>query len=120
MSKRDKIRDRIIGSTKPFERFFDYCDKEGGELHMRVEDTVNCAIGPGKMDLSKGYENQIKGDLTVVSYRPNSPTTTVAHWSDGKHFSNTYLENVDIDEKGNLKGELGDVSGITIRSGARE
>lgn len=102
------------------QEFLDFCEEEDGDLDMPVADTVQCGIGTGSIDLSKKYEDSIEGDLTVVSYRPGRRTTTVQHWANGKHISNTYLENADINSEGNLSGELGDISAINIRSGARK
>lgn len=121
MTDRQGVENELnkLGLKRRAQPFLDWCESRNGELDMRVGDTVECAIGPGSMDLDKDYGEDHEGHVTNVAYRVGR-SVTVQHWADGEHLSNTRLEDVTIDEDGNLSGELGELSNIKIRSGARQ
>lgn len=106
-----------FGMKRQAQGFLDFCQDVGGELDMRMANDLACAIGPGEIDYDREYEDQIQGDLTVLSYDPGFPRLTVQHWGDGEHISNTYLENCRIDDEGDLScpGGLGDLSSFNSR-----
>lgn len=117
--KRSEIENELetFGMKRQAEGFLDFCEDAGGQLDMRMVNDVACAIGPGDIDYGREYEDQIQGNLTVLSYDPGFPRLTVQHWGDGKHISNTFLEDCRIDAEGDLTcpGGLGETSSVTSR-----
>lgn len=116
---RRELEDELetFGMKRQAEGFLDFCDDVGGQVDMRMVNDLACAIGPGDLDYNRDYEDEVQGDLTVLSYDPGSPRLTVQHWGDGEHISNTYLEDCQIDNQGDLScpGGLGDLSNVSSR-----
>lgn len=105
--KRSDVEDELetFGMKRRAQPFLNFCEENGGQLDMRMVDDVACAFGPGDIDRSRDFEDEVRGNLTVISVDVGFPRFTVQHWADGEHISNTYLGDCRISEEGDIHCE---------------